>query len=98
MTDYKRLIYKVEDTFILGKSLPVVALRQLPKLAQQFETLPNIPEYISGTQRAMAEIIMDFYNENKTLIDDERELLDVFKKVCKLHKYSHYTLRLFESR
>lgn len=96
MTDYKKLIYKVEDTFHLGKSLPVVAMRQLPKLAEQFRALPDIPEYLPNTQKTIADVIIDFYNTNKLFMDDERELLDVFTSACKLNTYSRYTLRMFE--
>lgn len=96
MTEYKKLIYKVEDTFILGKTLPVVAMRQLPKLAEQFAALPDVPEYIPRTQEGIASGIMTFYNTNKRFMDDERELLEAFTVVCKNHHHSRYTLRLYE--
>lgn len=96
MTEYKKLIYKTEDTFILGKSLPVVAMRQLPKLAQQFRSLPDSPCYMPGTQVAIASGIMTFYNTNMRFMDDERELLEAFNVAVRLHHHSHYTLRLYE--
>lgn len=98
MTEYKQLIYKVEDTFILGKTLPVVAMRQLPKLAEQFAALPDSPLYINGTQKAIASGIMTFYDTNKRFMDDERELFEAFNVACKMHHHSRYTLRLFEAR
>lgn len=94
MTDYKRLAYQSEDIFRLGVSLPVVAMRQLPKLAEKFHALPDHPEYKPGTQHAMAEGIMDFYREHLHLMDDERELREAFDKACKLHHYSHFMLAL----
>ena len=98
MTDYKRLIYKVEDTFVLGKSLPVVAMRQLPKLAEQYAALPDIPDYLPNTQKGIAAGIMTFYDDNKKYMDDERQLFESFNRACKLHQHSRHTLALFESR
>ena len=98
MTDYKKLSYKLEDTFELGKSLPVVAIRQLPKIAGQFRSLPDHPDYLTKTSEAMARLIDDFVSENKRYIDDERELRQVFVKACKKNRYGHYLLRLFEAR
>lgn len=96
MTDYKKLAYQCEDTFILGKSLPVVALRQLPKIADKFLALIDHPDYLPGTQRAMASGIMTFYRTNERYINDERQLREAFYMACKLHHHSHYTLALFE--
>ena len=96
MNEYKRLIYKVEDTFILGKSLPIVAMRQLPKLAEQFKALPDIPEYLPNTQVGIATGIMTFYDTNRRYMNDERELLEAFSVACKMNHHSRYTLRLFE--
>ena len=84
MTEYKKLIYKVEDTIALGKSLPVVAMRQLPKLAKEFEGLQDIQEYKPGTQALMSAWIMAFYNNNEKLLDDERELKKIFTQYSKL--------------
>ena len=71
MTEHKRLAYLSEDTFALGKSLPVVAMRQLPKLAEKFRALPDHPDYLPGAQNAMADGIMTFYNRNLKYMDDE---------------------------
>jgi len=97
MTEHKRLAYLSEDTFRLGITLPVVALRQLPKLAEKFRALPDVPDYWPGAQRAMAAGIMAFYDANKHLMDDERELRESFTRACKLHQHSHHTLALFAS-
>ncbi len=97
MTEIKKLAYESEDTFILGKSLPVVAMRQLPKLADKFLALPDHPDYLPGAQRAMASSILSFYEENKHLMDDERELRRRFEKECKLHRHSSCELALFEN-
>ena len=98
MTEYKKLIYELEDTFALGKSLPLVALRQLPKIAEKFKELPDIPDYLPGTQKALSNGITQFLNECNKIIDDERELKEVFTMRTKLHHYSHYTLRHFETK
>lgn len=98
MTEYKKLAYQCEDTFILGKSLPIVALRQLPKIADKFLALPDVPDYLPGTQRAIASGIMDFYDTNKPYADDERQLRESFIDSCKQHRHSHYTLNLFKNR
>lgn len=98
MTEIKKLAYQSEDTFVLGKSLPVVAMRQLPKLAEKFRALDEHPDYNPGAHRAMASGIMDFYNANVKYMDDERELKERFTRACKLHQNSHYTLALFERR
>lgn len=98
MNEHKKLAYLSEDTFKLGISLPVVAMRQLPKIAEQFNALPDHPDYLPGAQRAMAYGIMKFYNDNKRFMDDERELREAFTEACKLHKNSHYTLAMFASR
>lgn len=96
MTDHKKLAYKLEDTFILGKSLPVVAMRQLPKLADQFRTLPDHSSYQPGTSAAIAGLIEDFADENKRYMDDERELKQIFERTCKANRFGHHLLSLFE--
>lgn len=96
MTEHKKLAYQSEDTFVLGKSLPIVAMRQLPKIADKFLALDDHPDYWPGAHRAMANGIMEFYEENKRYMDDERELKERFTRACKLHQNSHYTLALFE--
>ena len=95
MNEYKKIAYESEDTFALGKTLPVVAMRQLPKIADKFYALPDHPDYVPGLQRAMGNGVMRFYNNNLKYMDDERELKEQFKKACKLHHHSHYELRLF---
>lgn len=96
MTELKKLAYLSEDTFILGKSLPVVAMRQLKKLADKFLALPDEQGYLQGTQRAMASGILSFYEKNEHLMGDERELRKSFEVACKLHQHSSYTLSLYE--
>lgn len=96
MTEYKKLSYKSEDTFKLGLTLPVVAMRQLPKLAKEFDELPDNPDYMRDTQHAFADGIMRFYNENLRYMDDERQLRENFQRVVKLAHYSHKYLALFE--
>lgn len=98
MTEIKKLAYQSEDTFILGKSLPVVAMRQLKKLADKFLALPDEQGYLPGAQRAMASSIMEFYDNNEHLMSDERKLRQCFEQACKLHKNSSFTLALFENR
>lgn len=96
MTEYKKLSYELEDTILLGKKLPIVAMNQLPKIAQKFMILPDIEDYLPGTQKAMHDSIMEFVEKNKKYLDDERELKEIFKQKAKLHQLSHYTLRLFD--
>ncbi len=99
MTEYKKLSYKLEDAVYLGKSLPLVVLRQtLPKLAEQFSSLPDIQEYTPGTQRAIAKLITDFVDELKHFVDDECELKERFIKADKNNKLGHHLLVLFERR
>lgn len=98
MNDYKKLAYQSEDTFALGKTLPVVAMRQLPKLADKFKALPDHPDYLPGTQQAMSERIMEFHRDNMRFMDDERELKESFKKACKLRHHGPFELLLFERR
>lgn len=97
MTDYKRLAYKLEDTVYLGKSLPIVALRQMPRLAEQFAALPDIPQYLHGTQRALSSHIMYFVNEQQDFLDDERELKERFTRADKLDLFGPHYLKLFEA-
>ena len=98
MTEIKKLSYQSEDTFILGKSLPVVAMRQLKKLADKFIMLPDEPGFLPGSQCAMASLIMSFIEDNEHLMDDERELKKRFERACKLNKCSSYTLELFRNQ
>lgn len=97
MTEHKKLIYQLEDTFTLGKQLPVVALRQLSKLAQRFRDLPDVPDYLPGTSVAVATNIETFVRTNNRYIDDERELKESFTVACKNKLFSHHYLKLFET-
>lgn len=97
MTELKKLSYKLEDTFILGKSLPVVAMRQLVKLARQFSELPDEPGYEIGTQKAISRHIVIFLDRNEKYIDDERELLKIFNDAVKRHLYGPCLLTFFQT-
>ena len=97
MTELKKLSYKLEDIFTLGKSLPVVSMRQLPKLAEQFVQLKDTPGYIRNTHKAIATHIMTFYEKNKDNMDDEQLLSERFTQACKLNRYGHHLLRLYEA-
>lgn len=95
MTEHKKIIYQLEDTFALGKSLPVVAMRQLPKIAERLNALEDHPDYMPDTAKVIAKSVVEFYNKNMEIIDDERELKEVFTKACKSKFYSHHYLNLF---
>lgn len=98
MTEYKRLSYKLEDAIYLGKSIPIVVLRQtLPTLAKLFDALPDIPDYIPGTQHAISKMITDFIDEQSHFADDECELKERFVKADKFNKLGHHLLSLFEN-
>ena len=97
MTELKKLSYKLEDTFALGKSLPVVAMRQLPRIADAFAVLPDDQEYIAGTQQALARHVRCFVAEHIGMMDDERELKRVFADACKKASYGPRYLELFKS-
>ncbi|MBQ9560581.1 MAG: hypothetical protein IJV08_11490 [Bacteroidaceae bacterium] len=94
MTELKKLSYKLEDTFALGRSLPVVAMRQLPKLADAFEALPQEPGYVEGVPLAMASHIRGFVSRNSRLIDDERQLTAIFTDACRRAVYGPRYLAL----
>lgn len=96
MNEYKKLAYQLEDTFALGISLPVVAIRQLPKIAERFAALPNDPDYLDGVQYVMHKNIMSFVEKNKRYMDDERELRTVFEKAHKSKMYSHHYFKIYE--
>lgn len=99
MTEYKRLSYQLEDAVYFGKSLPMVVLSQtLPKLSRQFSELPDISEYMPGTQREIAKIIDKFIEEQRHFIDDERELKKRFTEADKKCSLSHHLLALFERK
>lgn len=99
MTPQKKLIYQMEDTFTLGKSLPIVAMRQMPKLAEKFRATPDLPEHPTGSMNAMADNIDRFYRENKQLLDDndERELFGIFNNACKSKQFSNSYFRMVEA-
>lgn len=97
MTELKRLSYKLEDTFVLGRSLPVVAIRQIKRLSDQIRALEDHPDYLPRTPSIIAEIIDDFVESNKHLLDDERELKEVFERVCKMHKFGPSMLLFFKN-
>ena len=96
MNEYKKLAYKLEDTFALGKSLPIVAMRQLTKIAEEFTNLQEDDCYKPKTHIMMASHINDFVSKHKHLMDDERELKKVFTSACKHERYGPKFLELFE--
>ena len=96
MNEHKKLAYQLEDTFALGISLPVVAMRQLPKIAEKFAALPDCNDYPNGVQRVMHEHIMSFVEKNKRYMDDERELREIFVKAQKSNMYSHHYFKIYE--
>ena len=98
MTEYNKLFYKIEDTFVLGRALPVVAMRQITKLAEQIRSLPDSPQYIQNTQNVISEDLMKFYEDNKHLMDDERALKKVFDYQCKKGMFKSSLLALFEKK
>ena len=98
MTELKKLSYKLEDTFVLGKSLPVVAMRQLPKLADAFAALPNEDGYVKGAPLAMANHIRCFLRRNNQFMDDERELLKIFDDACRRALYGPQYLALYTAK
>ena len=80
----------------LGKELPVVAMKQLPKIAEKFRSLPDNIDYLPGTAQVMADHIDTFIKDNSRYIDDERELKDIFKEAVSKGKYSKHFLKFFE--
>lgn len=96
MTEIKKLSYKLEDIFALGKSLPVVAIRQLPKIIEQFRQLPDEQGYIPATQNAMACHVEKFQETMLPYIDDEKFLRKSFEVAYKNHRYGPDYLALYE--
>lgn len=98
MTEHKKLAYKLEDIFSLGKSLPVVALRQLPRIADEFDALQESDGYLPQTHNVIANSIRRFVSNNSRYMDDERELKRIFKEECRLSSFGTRQLALFENR
>lgn len=88
----------MEDTFLLGKHLPIVAMNQLPKLASAFSSLQECSQYKPKTNLMMCEHINEFVRENQRLLNDERELKGVFETACKRGHYGSKFLSLFERK
>lgn len=79
MTETKEFIYKLEDLIALGKSLPLVAFKQLQQLAPMFDTFKD-DFGISMVRRKIYDKLMEEgtpdFNEK-----DERALKNTFARI-----------------
>ena len=80
MKEYRKLTSEMEDCVALGKSLPVVALRQMKKIAAKFGKMPDTPDLLPGTQHAFEKMLNKFVDECMEDADDERYLKQIFAK------------------
>jgi 23S rRNA C2498 (ribose-2'-O)-methylase RlmM len=84
LTPFKKVIYQAEDTVLLGKSLPLVAHRQLLKIVEKLRAMPHDERlHYEDAEEKAAQEIEKFCKSLSFHLDDEREMKKILTRYSK---------------